>query len=428
MNGYPNTFKLGFEPGFQVIIVLSALMHIIAIAFVTDPFGARNKVDDSYFVKLVMPAKINQTPKANLIKKSLKKEEPVVNIKPEKKQKPAKKQVEVKSPDVSIKPIEKKSIKKSHVAKKQSSKSLLPLAKSRTVSGRNYSIKRKVQSSKTKYNSDAPRMDRTGRGSNFTAKTDIAGQGTMIAGNGVSGRSGFKSVAKGVREQSFAALADKNNEAHMIEQGSRVVENESVPVENALRDSMFTASGQREEVDENQYAISRAEDAVKKDIFPEYPDDDTVEYPETDFSSNPGMESITGNHGMPAISRPAVSAQPVIKKGSPKADEKQLIKETVPDSEERENSNTSPQLAIQGVPLDQLNACTNALDERTLKKDILHIIGDKKECYNQLVGEYLFIGTARFASFDMKILPRAGRKLSNRCEELRNAFQCLTLK
>jgi hypothetical protein len=336
--------------------------------------------------------------------------------------------VKAKSPDVSIKPIEKKSIKKSHVAKKQPSKSLLPLAKSRTVSGRDYSIKRKVQSSKAQNNSDAPRMDRTGRGANFTAKTDIAGQGTMIAGNGVSGRTGFKSVAKGLREQSFASIAGENNDEHMIEQSSRVVEKENVPVENVFRDSMLADSGQKEAIDETRYAISRAEDALNRETFPEYPEDDTVEYPETDFSTNPGMESKSGNEGIPAISRPAGRANPVIKKAGLKADEKQLIKETVPDKQERENSDTSPQLSIQGVPLDELNACANALDERTLKKNILHIIGDKKECYRQDVGEYMFMGTARFASFDMKILPRAGRKLSNRCEELRNAFQCLTLK
>ncbi len=428
MNGYPNTFKLGFEPGFQFIIFLSALMHIIAIALVTDPFGAKKKVDDSYFVKLVIPAKINQTPKANLIKKSLTKKEPVVNIKPEKKQKPAIKKVKAKSPDVSIKPIEKKSIKKSPIAKNQSSKSLLPLAKSRNISGRNYSIKRKVHSSKAQYNSDASGMDRTGRGSNFTAKTDIAGQGTMITGNGVSGRTGFKSVAKGLREPSFASIADDNNEEHMIEQSSSVAEKENVPLENAFRDSMLADSGQREHIDESEYAISRGEDAVKKKTFPEYPDNDTVEYPETDFSTNSGMESIKGNEGIPAISRPVGRANPVIKKASLKADEKQLIKEAVPDDDTGENSNTSPQLSIQGIPLDELNACANALDERALKKNILHIIGDKKECYRKDVGEYLFMGTARFASFDMKILPRAGRKLSNRCEELRNAYQCLTLK
>ena len=419
---------MGVEPGFQVIIVLSALMHVIVIALVTDPFATKTRIDDRYFVKLVMPAKINQPPKAPLMKKALKMEKTVVNIKPEKKQKPAKKQVKAKSPEVSIKPIEKKNIKKSHVAKKQSSKSLLPLAKSRSVSGQTYSIKRKGHSIKTKINSDTLTMDRTGRGSNFTAKTDSAKQGGVITGKGVSGKPGFKSVAKGLREQSFAALADEHNEEHMIEQSSRVLETGNVPVENAIRDSMFADSGQRADIDESEYEISRTEDAVNRETFPEYPEDNTVEYPETDFSSNPGMESITGNEGIPAISRPAGTAKPIMKKVSHKADEKQLIKETVPDNEERENSNTSPQLSIQGVPLDDLNACTNALDERTLKKNILHIIGDKKECYDQHVGEYLFMGTARFASFDMKILPRAGRKLSNRCEELRNAFQCLTLK
>jgi hypothetical protein len=206
------------------------------------------------------------------------------------------------------------------------------------------------------------------------------------------------------------------------------MEKENVPVEKALRDSMFAATGQRQDINENQYAISRAEDAVKNETFLGYPEHDTVEYPETDFSSNPGTEPLTGNEDIPEISRSADTVKPLIKKDSLQAEEKQLIKETVPDDEERENRYASSELSIQGVPLDNLNACTNALDERTLKKKILNIIGDNKECYSQDVGGYLFTGTARFTSFDMKILPGAGRKLSNRCEELRNAFQCLTLK
>ena len=93
-----------------------------------------------------------------------------------------------------------------------------------------------------------------------------------------------------------------------------------------------------------------------------------------------------------------------------------------------EGNEPSSEMSIKGIPLDDLNACSNALDERMLKKKILNIVGNKIKCYSQDVGEYLFMGTTRFASFDMKILPGAGRKLSNRCEELRNAFHCLTLR
>lgn len=419
--------KIGPEPGLQLILIVSAMMHILVIALISNPFGVKEKVDDSYFVKLVMPAKINQPPKAALIKKALKKEKTVVNVKPKKKQIPVKKQAKVKSPEISIKPIEKKSIKKSYVAKKQSSKSMLPLAKSRSITGKKYSIKRKMQSSKEKYNSDTLAMDRTGRGSKFPAKADIAKQGKVIAGKGVSGKTEYKSVAKGLREQSFASIADKNTGQNMIERNNRVVERENVPVEKALRDSMFAAAGKREEIDESQYEISREEKALKNETLPEYPEDDTVEYPETDFSRNTEMASISENEAIPAISRPVASASSFVKKVSLNA-EKELIKETAHDDEKRENNKTLSELSIQGVPLDDLNACENALDERMLKKKILNIVGDEKGCDSQDEGEFMFIGTSRFASFDMKILPRAGRKLSNRCEELKNAVHCLTLK
>jgi hypothetical protein len=206
-----------------------------------------------------------------------------------------------------------------------------------------------------------------------------------------------------------------------------LAEKENVPVEKAFRDSMFAASGERKDIDERQYEISRVEDSIKNETISEYPGDDTV-YPETDFSSNSGIASITGNEGMPAISRPSGQTRPMMEKVSYNTNKEQLIKDAEPDEEITDGNKSSSEMSIKGVPLDNLNACSNALDERMLKKKILNIVGNKKECYSQDVGEYLFMGTVRFASFDMKILPRAGRKLSNRCEELRNAFHCLTLR
>ncbi len=421
MSGPSSTIKMGLEPGFQLILIVSALMHILTIAYINDPFGAQGNIDDSYFVKLVMPVKINQPPKVTLKKKAIKKAKPMV-----KKPEPVKKQVKAKLPEVSIKPIEKKSIKKSYVDKKQSSKSILPLAKSRSTSIKKYSIKRNVQGNKGKYNSDALKMDRTGRGAGFKSKTDIAKR-KVITGKGVSGKTEYKSVAKGLREQSYASIADENNEQHMIERNNILAEKENIPVEKAFRDSMFAASGERKDIDERQYEISRAEDSIKNETISEYPGDDTV-YPETDFSSNVEMASVTGNEGMPAISRPAGQTRPMMEKVSYNTKKDQLIKDVGPDEEITDGNKSSSEMSIIGVPLDDLNACSNALDERMLKKKILNIVGNKKECYSQDVGEYLFMGTVRFASFDMKILPRAGRKLSNRCEELRNAFHCLTLR
>ncbi len=83
------------------------------------------------------------------------------------------------------------------------------------------------------------------------------------------------------------------------------------------------------------------------------------------------------------------------------------------------------EISIQGVPLDDLIACTNALDEGILKKKILNIIGNKKECYSPTTGKFVFLGTGRYTSFEMIILPVSGRELSNRCDELKNALFCL---
>lgn len=80
---------------------------------------------------------------------------------------------------------------------------------------------------------------------------------------------------------------------------------------------------------------------------------------------------------------------------------------------------------IRGVSLGDLTACAHALDEGNLKKKILSIIGDKKECYSERTGKYMFHGSGRYTSFEMIIVPVAGRILSSRCDELRNALSCL---
>ncbi len=441
MNSPLQATRLGFEPGLQLLMIVSALVHIMAIVLITDPFGAGEKGEDSYFVNLVPPVKLNQTKKSVLADKPIikekiavqvkpekkkEKEKSAVQVKPEKKKEPIKKKMKSKPADVSIKPIAKQSTKKSIKPRKQSSASIVPLAKSRSFSEKKYSIKRQMPVNKESYRSDTLAMDRTGRGSAFTSKNDIALQGKSIAGKKIAETSEYASIAKGVREQSFASITDTQNGQHMIKRTGKVAETDIVPLEKASRDSLFSSSGQIKNIDENQYVISRSEQAVKMDTVPEHPEKRNVNYPATNFSSPSGKETATDNDGIPAISRPAVPAGPVLKQSIP-AEKKQLLKETILDGEGREDRDASPGLSIQAVPLEDLHACSNALDERTLKKKILRIINDRKTCYSQDIGEYVFMGTARFASFDMKIFPRTGRTLSNRCEELRNALHCLTL-
>jgi len=427
MNGPAYTLKMGLEPGLQLIIVVSAIMHILAIVLINDPFDAKEKIEDRYFVKLVMTSGTDQTQKPASMSKSFIKEKTVVNIKPAIRKPSVNKQVKAESPAVIPVPIEKKSITTEYGDIKQSLKSIIPLAKSRSSSVSTGSIRRNVQGSREVNSGDDITIDRTARGPEFAAKTDFNEQGEVITEKSVSVKPAYKPVSKGVREQSFADTEDEHNEQYMIEQNMMELEKENVTVEKVPRDSLFAASGEREEMYEKHYEISRTENAGKNDPVHEYSEENTSAYPETDFSSSPGIPSIIGNENIPAISIPAGPDMHVIKKVSRHSPTEQLITNTGSDEKQAADQQLSD-MSIKGVHLGELNACSNALDERTLKKKILNIVGNKKGCSSQDVGEYLFIGTERFASFDMKILPGPGRKLSNRCEELRNAFHCLTMK
>ena len=55
--------KSGKEPAFQIILIASALLHILAIATITSPFMKNERIEERYFVKLVTPSKPVQEPK-----------------------------------------------------------------------------------------------------------------------------------------------------------------------------------------------------------------------------------------------------------------------------------------------------------------------------------------------------------------------------
>jgi hypothetical protein len=80
--------------------------------------------------------------------------------------------------------------------------------------------------------------------------------------------------------------------------------------------------------------------------------------------------------------------------------------------------------ASRGVSLQSLEICASpALQEEGIKS-ILRIIGSRQSCSNEK-GEFHFKGTNRISSFNLILFPSPGRKPSNRCEELENAFNCL---
>lgn len=81
-----------------------------------------------------------------------------------------------------------------------------------------------------------------------------------------------------------------------------------------------------------------------------------------------------------------------------------------------------PRGQVRGVPFQSLDICPNVRDEEEKVRKVLAVVGARSSC-----GEYRFMGAERISSFNMLIdVPKGGRRLSNRCEELDYAFKCLT--
>jgi hypothetical protein len=80
-----------------------------------------------------------------------------------------------------------------------------------------------------------------------------------------------------------------------------------------------------------------------------------------------------------------------------------------------------------GVSLMSLEICSSTRQQEEAIKSILAVVGSRQSCRNER-GEFQFRGTQRISSFNLLIFPSRGRKLSNRCEELEDAYNCLTHK
>lgn len=75
---------------------------------------------------------------------------------------------------------------------------------------------------------------------------------------------------------------------------------------------------------------------------------------------------------------------------------------------------------VQGVSFQSLDVCPTVREEEEKIRRLLSMVGTSSSC-----GEFRFTGTDRISSFNMLIDAPKGRRLSNRCEELDNAFNCL---
>ena len=79
---------------------------------------------------------------------------------------------------------------------------------------------------------------------------------------------------------------------------------------------------------------------------------------------------------------------------------------------------------VRGVSLDSLDICASPRQEENDITAVLNVIGARKSCTDGK-GEFQFRGTRRISSFNLIIFPANGRRVSNRCEELENAYNCL---
>ena len=85
---------------------------------------------------------------------------------------------------------------------------------------------------------------------------------------------------------------------------------------------------------------------------------------------------------------------------------------------------SSPIGLARGVSLQSLEICSSHQLQEDGIKAILRVVGSRQSCSNEK-GEFHFKGTQRISSFNLMIYPSPGRKPSNRCEELENAYKCL---
>lgn len=79
---------------------------------------------------------------------------------------------------------------------------------------------------------------------------------------------------------------------------------------------------------------------------------------------------------------------------------------------------------VRGVALMSLEICASPREEEDAIKAVLGVVGARQSCTDGK-GTFQFRGTGRISSFNLMIFPANGRRPSNRCEELENAYRCL---
>ncbi len=90
-----------------------------------------------------------------------------------------------------------------------------------------------------------------------------------------------------------------------------------------------------------------------------------------------------------------------------------------------ESTEGGPTVGLErGVSLMSLEICASPGQEEDAIREVMGVIGERESCRNGK-GTFRFTGTKRISSFNLMIYPAKGRRPSNRCEELKNAYNCL---
>jgi len=360
-------------------IIASAVLHLLFIAIVAVPTRTKEREDKSYFVHLIAPDETEKIRYAALPDNSDIRQGKIVKAEPKKKE-------HIQETDIyKAMPEENKYIVK-------------PLGN---------------------------QISRAYRGTAFEEKEEVQKQQYIIARENRPVQTGPVRIDKGQREPIPAPYESFHQQQDVIARAGNAVRTVAEPLDKGNRGLGFKG---KEDFQEQQVTIAGKDRQPQKETVPTFLKSGANGNSVFDTKRNLEIDAAEKMNGAGAIEKPGLPE----KSGGGEITYKRRDEQASEDAgEKREtgefasNKLSTSEFSIQGVPLHDLIACPNALDERALKKKILKIIGDNKKCNSPVHGKFLFLGTGRFTSFDMIIMPVSGRELSNRCEELENAYLCL---
>ena len=135
----------------------------------------------------------------------------------------------------------------------------------------------------------------------------------------------------------------------------------------------------------------------------------------------PSAEPEARTFAVAALATPSMTA--VSLPGSPHASSQRSLRvqyQAIPASPAAGRTGES----LSGVPLGSLAACLSDREEDSLKQKLVASVGRRRECRSP-AGSYRFVETKNLNAFLMWIDRAPGRRLEDRCGELRRALHCL---